>query len=135
MERELWNTIEGFGDLYMEMELVVAWEPILFVCTNKEATERYLVMTYNSADEKYVIVNISVRQLLKMLQNQITIEKTFRSSDAIWFTMNISKDIIIAMKESAITFDAKKLPDQGAFYNIDSSYIKSYIDFLTASAP
>ena len=54
-----WNEISGIGKLYIEKELVVGVELVLFVCTVDENTDqRYLIMTYDSYEGIYVMRKI-----------------------------------------------------------------------------
>ena len=50
MPEEYWDEIRGIGKLYVEEELAVGIEPVLFVCID-DKNNRYLVMTYDPTTE------------------------------------------------------------------------------------
>lgn len=82
-----WNEISGIGKLYIEKELVVGVEPVLFVCTVDENTDqRYLIMTYDSYEGIYVMRKIDKDALLDMLENRCTMEEKFRLGKEIYKT-------------------------------------------------
>lgn len=125
---EYWESIKDLGHFYLEMELVVGTETVLFVCKNKD--KRYLFMAYNSNELDYVFCLISNKTLLDMLTNKITMEQAFRASDVIRETYETSDNKIGYKEYKSDKFEASKLPSVGAFYNIDSYYIKNYIKEL-----
>ena len=56
MPEEYWDEIRGIGKLYVEEELVVGIESVLFVCID-DKNNRYLVMTYDSYNGIYISEN------------------------------------------------------------------------------
>lgn len=125
-ELEFWNEINGIGKLYIEMELLVGLEPVLFVCVLEETQkEKYLVMTYNSSKDKYVMRKITNKEILDMLDKKVSMEETFRNGKDILLTSS-NNDGIFAEKFEPSTFDEKMLPRKGATYNINSQYILDY---------
>ncbi len=127
---EFWDEVEGIGKLNMEMELVVAEEPILFVCSLEDNPEKkYLIMTYNSFKGKYVIREINNQELLLMLENEVTMEQTFRNGKEIIVTY-LKDGMLHAQTCSSSDFSESMLPKKGAYYNIHSKYILDYIDTL-----
>lgn len=131
-ELEIWDEIKGIGTLNMEMELVVANEPVLFVCSLADKPkEKYLVMTYNSFDGKYVIRKISNQELVRMLENEVTMEQTFRNADEILLTHWEEADYILEAEScNPDEFSEKMLPKKGTYYNIHSKYILDYMETL-----
>ncbi len=128
MSREYWDDITGIGTMYMEMELVVGLETVLFVCENNE--KRWLFMTYDSADGDYVFCPIENETLLHMLKNEITMEEAYRSAEFIGETFIDDEDKLCYRKYDASEFCGERLPDKGAFYEIQSDYIMNYINKL-----
>lgn len=129
-ELEFWDEIEGIGELNMEMELVVAEEPVLFVCSLEQNPEKkYLIMAYNSFKGKYVIREIDNQELLMMLENQVTMEQTFRNGKEIIMT-HLEGGILQSEKYNSEKFSTEMLPKKGAYYNIHSQYILEYIETL-----
>ena len=125
---EYWDEIEGLGTFYLEMELVVSTEPVLFVC--KQGKARYLFMTFNSYDGIFVFCKISTDDLLKMLTNEITMEKAFRSARCIYQTYVDENGLMHYDQYEANLFDGNRLPKVGAYYRIHSEYIQKYISQL-----
>ena len=39
-EEYYWDEIQGIGKLYVDIELVVGFEPVLFVCTDRKSVGR-----------------------------------------------------------------------------------------------
>lgn len=126
---ELWNKIEEIGSLYKEIDLVIGVEPVLFVCKKYRTKDRYLVMTYNSYEEIYVIAPIANRALLNMLSNQITMEQAFRGCDII-LTTQIGNNSLAIEKHSPSNFQEDMLPRVGEYYELDYEYIRMYRDKL-----
>lgn len=125
---EYWDDIEGLGAFELEMELVVSTEPVLFVCKNNG--ERYLFMTYNSYDGIYVFCKTTTDDLIRMLTDEITMEKIFRQADYIYQTSVDDSGMIQYEKFQAMQFSAHRLPKVGAYYKIHSAYIQNYIKEL-----
>jgi len=125
-ELEYWDEIQGIGVLNMEMELVVGVEPVLFVCSLKSnPKKKYLIMTYNSMKGKYVIREIGNEEVLLMLDNEITMEQTFRNGTYIYLTY-LEEGLLKFEKHKSSDFDGTMLPKKGAYYNIRSKYILDY---------
>ena len=130
---EFWDTIQGIGDLYIENELVVATETVLFVCKD-ESEQRWIFMTYNSYDGIYVFAKVRTETLLKMLKDEITMEETFREAEFINETYIDDEDELCYRQERSDRFDEHRLPDKGANYGIHSKYICDYIKKLEFEA-
>ena len=130
MSREYWDEIEGIGKLYIEKELVVGLEPVLFVCVD-DKKNRYLIMTYDSDEGIYVYRRINKDELLDMLENRVTMEQTFRRGERIYKTfISENNDSLGARGYNADEFPGDMLPDKGENYEIDSEYIQRYIRSL-----
>lgn len=129
-ELEFWDEIKGIGVLNLEMELVVGVEPVLFTCSLEDNPEKkYLIMTYNSFKGKYVIREIDNQELLLMLDNEITMEQTFRNAKEIIMTY-LESGVLHTQRYNSDAFDEKLLPRKGAYYNIHSKYILDYKEEL-----
>lgn len=126
---ELWNSIDGIGDLYLEEYLVYGMEPILFVCNKTDCIERFLVMTYDWDSEVFVIAKVNTNILMNMLNNYITMEEAFRSSHKIILTGKINQRITCS-EYNASEFDSSMLPNKGEYYDLKLDYIDDYIDKL-----
>ncbi|MBQ2982257.1 MAG: hypothetical protein IJD58_09100 [Lachnospiraceae bacterium] len=123
---EFWNEIKGIGELDVEMELLVGMEPVLFVCVSEDNPNiKYLVMTYNSSKNTYVMRKITDKEILRMLDKEITMEETFRCGDEILKTYMMEDEIYVE-RYNPLEFDESMLPRKGATYNIRSQYILDY---------
>lgn len=125
-----WDTLDGIGDLYIENELIVGVETLLFVCTNEQRGQRWLFMTYDSCNWEYVFVKISSDCLLKMLKNEITMESAFRQAEYIGETYIGKGGNMMFIKNTPDAFDGKKLPEKDVYYNVGTPYIMDYINTL-----
>lgn len=125
MLKEYWDEIEGIGKMYMENELVVGVETVLFVCINDEG--RWLFMTYDSAEGDYVFCKIEENTLVQMLNNEITMEEAYRKSGYIGETFIDEEGKMRFDKYEAGSFCGERLPNKGAYYDIKSEYISQYI--------
>lgn len=125
MVKEYWDEIKGIGKMYMEIELVVGVETVLFVCINDEG--RWLFMTYDSAEGDYVFCRIEESTLIRMLNNEITMEEAYRRSGYIGETFIDEEGRMRFYKYASDSFSGGKLPSKGAYYDIRSEYINEYI--------
>lgn len=125
MLKEYWDEIDGIGKMYMENELVVGVETVLFVCINEEG--RWLFMTYDSAEGDYVFCKIEENILVQMLNNEITMEEAYRKAGYIGETFIDKEGKMRFDKYEAASFSGERLPNKGAYYDIKSEYIKQYI--------
>lgn len=124
---EKWYLTKEFGQLYKEIDLVYGNEPVLFVCQDRDKS-RYLCMTYESAESNYVIIQASPMNLIKMLENKITMEDTFRRAGSIfWSEEGNDEDSLSLVEYSSSSFPAGKLPEKGEYYELDFEWVKDYI--------
>lgn len=126
---EKWYYAKDIGQLYIEQVLVHGDEPVLFVCVDDE-NQRYLCMAYEPEMLKFVMIKISTKQLLDMLENKVSMEQTFRSAEKIITTeenadLNSDIDLILAANDSK-TFPADRLPKPGAYYNLNIGRVTAY---------
>lgn len=125
-----WFSFEVFGQLYKEIDLVYGNEPVLFVCKD-ETDNRFLFMTLNSAELRYVFIPITAFDLLEMLKNKVTMEKTFRRADTIYVSADsLSSSVIAIHAVASEDFSPEMLPDKGVYYELDFPEIKNYIQSL-----
>ena len=92
MDRERWGCINGVGNIYIDEELVVGSETILFTCED-DMYNKYLFMTYDSYEGEYVYIKLKKAILIDMLEKRITIEKVYRDADKIYMTYG---DIVVS---------------------------------------
>ena len=128
MNKKVWGKVTGIGELFLDEELVVGVETILFTCADSE-NNRYLFMTYDSYEGRYVFVKINDQRLINMLEGEIAIEKVFRQSGSIYLTSY--RDGVFEVESiKSSEFDKDMLPDKDVFYTIKSDYILRYIERL-----
>ena len=125
MLSELWTYIKGIGDIYIEEELIVGFEPVLFVCKDKR-DNRYLFETYDSAEGVFIFIKISNAELLNLLYNRNTMEDVFRRAAEIYVT-DVLDDGLDYTAHSSTQFDGAKLPKKGEYFELQSKYICEYI--------
>lgn len=130
-----WYYAQGIGQLYEEIVLVHGNEPVLFVCVD-ERKQRYLCMAYEPYILRFVIMPISAKTLIEMLENRTPMDQTFRSADVIYTTEenedeNSSVDLILS-DHDPMTFPVDHLPKAGEFYELDFEWVKDYIRKLKA---
>ena len=126
---EYWDTIDEIGDLFIEIVLVYGNEPVLFVCLD-EYENRYLFMTYNSNELKYVFVKTNEEALLNMLLNECSIEQTFRKAGEIYYSHEDQGANLVYDTYDAMEFDAEKLPEVDMMFELDFPFIQAYIKRL-----
>ena len=120
-------TINGLGSFSLEKELV--YDLLLFTCKNNNT--KYLVTAYNYDLDNYILCKIENKTLLDMLTQKITMEQAFRKSDKIYETyIEDNSDTIYYKEYKSSEFDARKLPNVGAYYKVASQYILDYINFI-----
>lgn len=129
-EKYYWDEIQGIGKLYIDIELVVGFEPVLFVCTVEDNIDnKYLVMTYDSYNGIYILRKIDNEELLNMLENRVTMEQTFRNSATILKTyIDDASDNLKYETFDGGTFDEKLLPKKDEFFELKSRHILKYIE-------
>lgn len=128
-EEYYWDEIQGIGKLYVDIELVVGFEPVLFVCTVEgDINKKYLVMTYDSCNGIYILRKIDNEELLDMLENRVTMERTFRNSTHILKTYIDKSDNLQFETFEGLTFDEKFLPRKNEFFELKSRHILKYIE-------
>lgn len=128
-EEYYWDEIQGIGKLYVDIELVVGLEPVLFVCTVEgDVNKKYLVMTYDSCNGIYILRKIDNKELLDMLENRVTMERTFRNSASIFKTYIDESDNLRFKIFEGLTFDEKFLPRKNEFFELKSRHILKYIE-------
>lgn len=118
-EMDIWDEIVGIGKLYIQKELIVGYEPVLFVCTTGDAKpEHYLIMTYDSCESVYIMQKVDMKDLLDMLENRITMEQCFRKGKYILKTYINANGNMCFEKFLSKDFDEKYLPHKGEYLKL-----------------
>ena len=126
MDKEVWRTIEGIGNLYIEEELVVGTQTVLFTCED-DLHNKYLFMTADYYEEEYIFSKIKKSVLIDMLERKIPIVEALLSSGIIYMTYEDDERLKLH-KYKAKDFPSDKLPERDVYYTITAGYIKEYMD-------
>ena len=124
-------------ELYTEKVLVEFEIPLLFICKDK-SNKRYTVLCVNSDEERYLVVQSRVADIVDMIQNTITMKELFLKSNngTAWMitageSFEDGKVSIIDMTKVA----EEDLPADGAFYEVYNADIHDYVDILLDKVP
>lgn len=129
MTTKKWIEIAELGELRLEIVLVHFDVPLLFVCQSGDGV-RYLVLCIDEEEGRYLCSRISNCNLLKLLNNEITMAEAFRHPVD-------KKDFLIEYDFSNMRFNghyiniseltADMLPDEGAYFRLKNQKITDYI--------
>ena len=91
-------------------------------------------MAYEPQMLRFVMIKVSIDQLLGMLENKVPMDKTFRSAKEIVTTeentdLNSNVDLLLTANNSN-SFPADHLPKAGAYYSLSFDWVKDYITQL-----
>lgn len=109
--------------LYRDFNIVSIDVPLLFVCQNEE-NNYYLVFLIDFFEESYLIVPISIQNLIRLLEGRITARKPIEISQIIYHVkcngdcVGDADDIVIEMALSEIP--EEHLPTK-------DSYLETYL--------
>lgn len=125
------------AELYTEKVLVEFEIPLLFICKDK-SNKRYVVLCVNSEEERYLVVQSRVSDIVDMIQNTITMKELFLKA------MNGTAWMIVAGESYEDDFvktlsiqdiQDVDLPAEGAFYEVYNADIHDYVDILLDRVP
>lgn len=126
MDKEVWRTIDGIGSLYIEEELVVGTQTVLFTCED-DLHNKYLFMTADYYEEEYIFSKIKKSVLIDMLERKIPITEALLSSGIIYETYE-DADKLKIYEYKTKDFPSDKLPERDVYYTITAGYVKEYMD-------
>lgn len=126
MDKEVWRTIEGIGNLYIEEELVVGTQTVLFTCED-DLHNKYLFMTADYYEEEYIFSKIKKSVLIDMLERKIPIVEALLSSGIIYETYEDDERLKVYEYKTK-DFPSGKLPERDVYYTITAEYVKEYMD-------
>lgn len=124
-------------ELYTEKVLVEFEIPLLFICRDK-ANKRYSVLCVDSEEERYLIVQSRIRDIVNMIQNTITMKELFlKAKEGIaWMVTageSFEDDKVVQMSIQDV--EDIDLPKDGAFYEVYNADIHDYVDLLLNRVP
>lgn len=126
MDKEVWKNIEGIGNLYIEEELIVGTQTVLFICKD-DLYNRYLFMTVDYYEGEYIFTKIKKPVLIDMLEKKIPITAALLSSGIIYETYE-GADRLKVHEYKTEDFPSDKLPKDDVYYTITAGYVKEYMD-------
>lgn len=124
MDKEVWRTIEGIGNLYIEEELIVGTQTVLFTCED-DLYNRYLFMTVDYYEGEYIFTKIKKSVLIDMLERKISITEALLSSGIIYETYEDDERLKLYEYKTK-DFPSDKLPERDVYYTITAGYVKEY---------
>ena len=119
-------------ELFTEKILVEFEIPLLFICKDK-SNKRYTALCVDSDEEKYIVVESRIRDIVQMIQNTITMKELFLKAKhgMAWMITageTVLEDIINIIPISEV--DDEDLPVSGSFYEVYNADIHDYVDLL-----
>lgn len=120
-------------EIYLDKGLVYFNDtPIFFVCTDIQK-HYYLALCTDVNDLEYVIVNVSKKNLWKMLTKKLTMRETLLNCESFWSVKageEISDDIVDLKRIADIDCDI--LPIEGAMYEQINEDDLIYVDRISS---
>jgi hypothetical protein len=126
MDKEIWKNIEGIGNLYIEEELIVGTQTVLFTCED-DLYNKYLFMTVDYYEEEYIFAKIKKPVLIDMLEKKIPITTALLSFGIIYMTYE-DTDRLKVHEYKTEDFPSDKLPKNDVYYTCTAGYVKEYMD-------
>ncbi len=127
MDKELCFYIQG-DRLYLEQVLVDYNDiPIFFVCKD-ENVRYYLALCTDVEELKYIVINLSDVDLYRLLHGKIPMRDVFTKQKCYWEIISeeqIELDSVTC--KSIETIDYSALPDKGAYFEILTDEVSSYV--------
>ena len=116
--------IDG-NNLYLEISLIDFNEiPIFFLCRDDNGA-RYAVQCIDTEDLNYYVIQVSEKNILKLLNNTSTIREFITSSDKKWEIQsreNIEDDIVKQIQ----MINEEDLVDEGVFLSLNNKEVVAF---------
>lgn len=124
-------------ELYTEKVLVELEIPLLFICKDK-SNKRYTVLCVDSDEERYLIAQSKVYDIVDMIQNTITMKELFMKSrnGKAWMVTageTIKDDTAFAIDINIVS--REDLPADGTYFEVYNADIHDYVDLLLNRVP
>lgn len=127
MNGTVFFVIEG-RELIVEQVLVEYNEaPIFFVCKNEK--KYYIASCTDLEKERYLVANVELSSLAKMLHGQISMRKFLLQVAEYWDVIvgeDVSKDIVVRKSITEVSLD--DLPYEEAYFTVATKEIERYIE-------
>lgn len=127
-----WIELKETGQLFLEKVLISFNIPILFVCIDCEKN-KYLCLNIDEETGESVIAATDNMHLLKMLENEVTMESVFRDANnqrIIVAKYNFEEQKIVSHLENSKTISKNMLPKQNEYFEFTNGAIEEYISYL-----
>lgn len=121
--------LKNVGEICEEIILVYGNEPVLFVCQDHYGA-RYLFETISYYDGKFVACRISNNELLKLLNNKITMYDVFHFSQELLVTFFDDDYALEAEIKYSEDIPDAMFPRKGVYFGLSSELINGYIHKL-----
>lgn len=125
MKNELFVSINE-NELMIEKSLIeYDFVPILFVCIDKKR-ERYIVLQTDFNEEQYLVVNVDLIELDKMLRGLKTMREVFSQGNYFW---SVKLDQSFEYTVSSLTpseLNSEVLPIEGEFFELVTRDLELY---------
>lgn len=126
-------TIDGLGNLKIDVVLFESYYPILFTCIN-EKKELFLCVCCqsNSQSRKWMITKTTPKVVIEMLNNKIMLRKAFLEFPKIQITVFEQGGIISIIKNDEAEWDydsSKSLPDKDEYMDSEEGEFEEEISY------
>lgn len=129
MEEQVFFIING-NVLTLDKVLVEFNEaPIFFVCTQND--KYYISSCTDIEKEKYIVTEVSLSNLSRMLHGKITMRDLILQADCYWdITVgeDVEKDIVL--EKEIRTISLEDLPYEGAYLEVTTKELVKYVEWI-----
>ncbi len=116
-----WITVEGFGDLYKEMILVMFDVPILFVCKD-EKNIRWLALCEDEETGEYLLAKCQKEELLKMVNRISSVDEVINNANEFnYISYDFEQEQFQVKKIQNDEITEEMLPDKGTYLKINNN--------------
>ena len=127
-----WAEVKEMGSFYIEKVLIQFDIPLLFVCQNRN--RKYLVLCEDEEEGIYLCAKCNDSSLLKMLNQQISMDEIFRRNmKNLFLEYNCEEEIFHSKWIKTKDISEDMFPDKGAKFTLKNKKIQDYIQELDDS--
>jgi len=116
--------------LFLEQVLVYFDLPLFFICKDM-AENRFAVLCYDDEDLDYIVAEVSLKDIVKMLQNEIPMDVLFTSARQKW-QYQAGVDVETTFVNPVRSFENEQLPTKGSFFGVLNAEVSGYLQRLKA---
>lgn len=112
-----WAEVKKMGLFYIEKVLIQFDVPLLFVCQNRN--QKYLVLCEDEEEGTYLCAKCNDSSLLKMLNQQISMDEIFRRNmKNLFLEYNCEEEIFHSKWIKTKDISEDMFPDKGAKFTL-----------------